>query len=492
MQPLTQSVEQIRLSQENLEREFAPRGRERGGLPAPASDVWEAISRLEQKVLNNTVHLIAVSENSTHLMSVAQKLDHRLQNLSLKLEKVSQSSEVHFAETGLELEAAKVTALNSVNELASNLSSQDRQLRELELYLDNIYERVQSNEPVEACNCEEVGESLITLELKLTNVTELAKKNQYALEDAEARRGQGPWLVQVEDLHQALLSAKEALAFEQAKSRTLNDNLAQLKASLLGSQQEIVELKDSFMAKASEIKHLSSSFSSLLKDGVRHSEVLEVLLGDEVMEFSGWSESQQKELSIPTLLQKLRLMQEKIDTHEGRLASLRRNSPEGDQMTGDDPMAFSEWSLTEDHESRQDHFLPSPSAADDDEDYTVSDFWSLGKEVEELASRLSQLELNCNCTAAPSGSVVEMQREVTYLRQALENHLSTFHNLFSYTEELASSSHTLNLDQVWSVIRRKDRRRNKLEKLEKLESSSMRSKRNSGSGKAITVNAALF
>ncbi|KAL7856756.1 hypothetical protein SRHO_G00156550 [Serrasalmus rhombeus] len=496
LQSLSQSVEEIRIGQENLEgltqEEYAPSARLREGQQVPEPGVWEAISRLDKKVLNNTMQLSDLSENSKHLKSAAQKLDHCLKNLSTKLEQVSQSSVIHFTETELELEAAKVAALNSVNELSSNLSSQERQLRELELYLDNIYEQVQRNEPTttaEACSCKEISESLILLELKVANVTDLAKKNQYALEDAEAMRGQSHWSMEVDDLHQALLSVRESLAFEQAKSRTLSGNVSQLKASLLGSQQEILGLKESFGAKAAEIRHLSASFSSLLKDTIRHAEVLEVLLGDEVMEFSSWSDSQQKELSIPVLLQKTRLMQEKIETHENRLTSLRRSSAEKDQMTSDDPVAFSEWSLTEDKErDAEDHqvdpFVPGPSTGEDDGDYSVSDFWSLGKEVEELADRISQLEQQqCNCTAVPGGSVMELQGEVVSLRQALGDHLRIFQNLFSYTEQLASSPRSLDLDQVWTMIRRKDRKRNKGQNMkEKEESSSMRSKRNTETG----------
>ncbi|XP_072524108.1 multimerin-2 [Salminus brasiliensis] len=496
LQSLSQSVEEIRLGQQNLEGvmqgEYAPSARVSEGPPAPVSGMWEAISRLDKKVLNNTMQLSALSENSTHLMNVAQKLDHCLRNLSVRLEQVSQSSEIHFAETGLELEAAKVAAFNSINELATNLSSQERHLRELELYLDSIYLQVQRTEPAtaaEVCSCKEIRESLITLELQVANVTDLAKENRYALEDAEATRDQGHWPMQVEDLHQALLSVKESLAFEQAKSRTLQDDLSQLKASLLGSQQEIVGLKESFMAKASEIKRLSASFSSLLKDAIRHSEVLEILLGDEVMEFSSWSDSQQKALSIPVLLQRIRLMQEKIETHENSLVSLRRNqtSPERDQMTSDDPVAFLDWALTEDQgrnaeDHKDDHYLPSPSLEDDDGDYSVSDFWSLGREVEELANRLSQVEQkHCNCSAAPGGSVMELQTEVASLRQDLGDHLKIFQNLFSHTEELANSSHSLNLEQLWTMISRKDRKKKKGPNVkEKGESSSIRRRRNTG------------
>ncbi|XP_066518852.1 multimerin-2 [Hoplias malabaricus] len=495
LQSLSQSVEEVKLSQESLRDlmlgEYATSVRVSESQPAAMSGVWEAISRLDKKVLNNTMQLSALSENSTQLTVLTKKLDHCLQNVNMKLEQVRRNSDVQFAETGQELEAAKLSAFNSINELSSNFSSQQRQLRELELYLDNIYERIHQNEATteaEDCSCKEISESLVTLQLKVANVTDLAKKNHYALVDAEATRGQAHWAMQVEDLHQALLHVKESLAFEQAKSRTLNDNTSQLKASLLGNQQEILVLKESFAAKAEEIRHLSVSFSSLLKDAIRHSKVLEVLLGDEVIEFSRWSDSQQKELSIPVLLERMRLMQGKIQTHEDNLVSLRRHGPTSEQMTSDDPVAFSDWRPPEgqgrDAEDHQEHrFLPRPSVGED-VDYTVSDFWSMGKEVEQLADRITQLEQHlCNCTGAPSGSVVVLQTEVASLQQALGDHVRIFQNLFSYTEELASPSHSLDLNRVWAMIRRKERKRNKGQIRKDQEgSSSIRRKRSTGEG----------
>ncbi|KAK1794127.1 hypothetical protein P4O66_011027 [Electrophorus voltai] len=469
LQYLTASVEEIRLSQERLEeltQGERPLSGPTGSQPAPMSNAWEAISSLDEKVLNNNMQLRALSVNSRHFVSFTQNLEHGLQNLSQILDQVHQDSEVRFAEAGLEVEAVRVAALNSINEVAANLSMQANQLRELELYMDSFYQHLQSNEPTtaeETCRCKEISKSLVRLEQEIANVTDLARENRYALEDEEAKKGQGDWPVELEDLNQGLLSVKESLAFEQAKSRALNDNVSQLKALLLGSQKEIFEFKECVVAKSAEIRHLSESFSSLLKDATRHADVLEVLIGDEVMEFLSWSSSQQQELSIPILLQKMQLLQEKIESHESRLASVRRKREERDHMNTDILGAFSEQSLIKEQGTAaadERDSLAEAFVRQLDRDYSASNIWSLGRKMEELAERLSQLEeQHHNCTAAPSGDMVELQGEVVSLRQALEDHLRTFQNLFTYTEELSSSPHSLKLDQLWTEINRKDRKR---------------------------------
>ncbi|KAG7324916.1 hypothetical protein KOW79_011232 [Hemibagrus wyckioides] len=492
LQSLNKSMEEIRLDYERLQE--TPEGEP--GLLDNASEsqsplettVWEAISSLDMKVLNNTMELSPLIENSKHLINIVQKLDHGLRNLSERLEYASHNTEVHLAQIGLEVEAARVATLKTVNELASNHSNQERDLREIQLDVENIYQHLQNNELAttgEICSCKEISDSLARLESEVANVTNVAKENRYALEDAEAKRGLSQWTPEVEDLHQGLWSVRESLAFEQVKRKTLNDNLDQLKTALLDSQKEIIGLKDQFVVKEAEIRRLSSSFSSLLKDAIRHSEILEVILGDEVMEFSSWSNIQQKDLAIPVLLQKMRLMQEKIDSHENSLTSLRKSSSEKAQMTNDDPVAFTEWDLTKDQGSiAEDHvdILLDISKREDDEDYSVSDFWSLGREVEQLANRLSVLEQKpCNYTADPNGSVVELQRDVLTLQQTLEDHLRTFQNLFQYTEELASSSDGVNLDQVQTMMRTKEKKRKKGQNMRKKgETSTRRRKRHIG------------
>ncbi|KAF5907428.1 multimerin-2-like isoform X2 [Clarias magur] len=490
LQSMNKSVEEIRLNykslQETTQGGHAVSANASGSQSPLETSVWEAISSLDMKVLNNTMELSPLTENAKHLVNIVQKLDHGFRNLSQNLEHVNHNTELNLAQIKFEVDAARVTMQKIINDQTSNLSTQERELREIQLDVDNIYQHLQNIEHAsEICNCKEISDSLIRLEWEVANVTNLAKENRYALEDVEAKRGLNQWAPEVQDLHQGLWNIRESLAFEQGKRKTLDDNIAQLKSSLLDSQKEIVGFKDQFVVKEAEIRHLFAVFTSLLKDVIRHSEVLEVLLGDEVLEFSSWSNSKQKELVIPELLQKMRLMQEKIDSHENRLTSLRKSSTEKSQMSNDDPAVFTEWSLAKGQGSNTEDnadTLTDVTTREDDEDYSVSDFWSLGREVEQLANRLSMLEQQpCNHTAVPSGSVAELQRDVRTLQQTLEDHLRTFRNLFKYTEKLASSSDGVNLDQLQTMMRTKERRGKKRPNVRRMEeTSSKRSRRNIG------------
>ncbi|XP_051968302.1 multimerin-2-like isoform X2 [Xyrauchen texanus] len=459
LKSLTGLVEEVRLDQKRLEKSLQREHAE----PVQDSRMWQAIARLDENAQSNSAQLSSLSETSVDTARAVQDLQRHLVTLGQRVERVEQRSDVHFGETSLEVEDTRVRLLNSISELTTNLSVHEGQLRAIELNLDNIYNQLQSNDSLtseQACNCRSIQDSLVRLELLVVNVTQLAKETQLALEDAELERNQGHWATELEDLHQGLLNMKESLAFEQGRSRILNDNMSQLKASFLDSQQEIHDLRERDEAKLVEIRSLSATFSSLLNDAVRHSEVLEVLLGEEVLEFTRWSHSQQKELSISDLKQKINLIEQKIASHDRRLASLQRKHNEDDGINSDDPVAYSEWTNTmsqvRDSDSHQ-ASLTDLSTGDDDEDYSVSDFWSLGKEVEQLAGRVSLLEERYgNSTEPPGGSVAELQENVTSLHQSLEDHLRMFKKLFSHTEELTNSARSLNLDEVWRLIRRKE------------------------------------
>ncbi|XP_043109681.1 multimerin-2 isoform X2 [Puntigrus tetrazona] len=491
LQALTALVEEVRLGQKKLEgalqRERAEFVNPNGGQPTQESVVWQAITRLDEKAQSNSAKLSSLSATSKNSDGAVRVLQRDLLDLGQSLEEVKQRVEVHFAETGLEVEATRVRALNSVDELTANVSAHEGQLREIELDLDNIYQLLQRNDSAvaeQAYSCKSIGSSLTRLALEVANVTQLSKQNQLALEEMELERNQ---VTKMEDLHQGLLNIKESLAFEQGRSRSLQDNMSQLKASLLDSQQEIRGLRQRDKDKSNEIQGLSAAFTALLNDAIRHSDVLEVLLGEEVLEFTHWSHTQKKELSIPGLLQKMNVMQQKIETHDRILASLKRKHPDGDEMNSDDPVAYLGGAGTNNQvrgpESYQTSLLDTLTG-EEDVDYSVSDFWSLGKEVEQLAGRITMLEERCgNCTAPPGGSVVELQADIASLRQNLEDHLRMFQKLFSNTEELISSTRNLNLEDVWRLVRKKEgkRRRGSLKQEERIKkeekSSSARSKR---------------
>lgn len=100
------------------------------------------------------------------------------------------------------------------------------------------------------------------------------------------------------------LQVKDLLAKERSSSSSLELRLNRVNSSLSGLMEVDVELKE-------KTNLLNSSFTSLLEDTVRHDEVLELLLHEEVLEFLEWPAQDQEALSIPALKEQLRLLQER-------------------------------------------------------------------------------------------------------------------------------------------------------------------------------------
>ncbi len=107
---------------------------------------------------------------------------------------------------------------------------------------------------------------------------------------------------------------------EQSRTRTLDHSLNQLSGSVKVGLAELSGLREADRKLAEEMQHLSGSFTSLLKDVIRHSDVLELLLGEEMLEFLEWPVQDQEANSIPALKEQLRM-------HNLSITSLLNNRP---------------------------------------------------------------------------------------------------------------------------------------------------------------------
>lgn len=124
-----------------------------------------------------------------------------------------------------------------------------------------------------------------------------------------------------------LLQVKESLASEQSSTRKLDHSLTRISSSVNVGLAEISGLREENKKLVAEFQHLSSSFASLLKDAIRHSDVLELLLGEEVLEFLQWPVQDQEANSIPALKEQLGQLQEQLREHDLSITSLSGNRP---------------------------------------------------------------------------------------------------------------------------------------------------------------------
>lgn len=90
-----------------------------------------------------------------------------------------------------------------------------------------------------------------------------------------------------------------------------------------------------------------------------------------------------------------------------------------------------------------------------------SDLWKLEKRVEELQLKFLQLEEKQANVSAGGGAAppAGLQAEVMWLKKGLEDHLRVFKNVFRNADVLVESEATLELDKLWQLVKRKEKKK---------------------------------
>ncbi|TKS85892.1 Multimerin-2 [Collichthys lucidus] len=455
--------------------------------PLDTSNIWEAIERLDNMVVNNTVKVGGLMEDMEVTSGNVQQVRRDLKELGKQIQQTGRNSQIQFMETGLEVESAKEVVLRQVSELAGNLSQQSDWLQEMNGDLQRI-KRGQLETDSDA--------AVAHLERGVANVTELANENRLALEDssdigAMQWGGARDWEPVVESLQQGLQEVKESLALEQTRTRSLKHSLTQLSSSVNDVLAEFPVLKEANKQLVENMQRLSGSFQSLLKDTIRHSDVLELLLGEEVLDFLEWPVEDQEANSIPALKEQLGHLREQLSWHNLSITSLQGNGlgvkrtsrffdsfltllPAGREEvpSADQPSPSDVWLPGSMKRSsggvptRERQLLLHPEGRRPEHRGDGSDLWNLEKTVEELELKVLRLEEKpCNTTAErntpPDGVEAKLQAEVLWLKRGLEEHLRMFKNVFSNADVLAGSDATLELDKLWQLVKNKDGKKEK-------------------------------
>lgn len=473
LQSINTSMSEVRQEQERLDEELQKIWQEKRTDPTESQShvstaVWEAITRLDNKVVNNTVRLSTFIEDQEKVTENIRDLQKSWKDLDDKIDQTGRNSQVQFMETGLEVEAAKVRVLDRIDELSSNISVIQSALQDVETDVDNIYIDFYKNISSASgeCDCIALGATVTHLEQTVADVMKTVNENKLAQEMLDNRNNRA-WIPSVEDLKLGLLNVQRSLAFEQEKSRMLQHNVTQTLASLLGSQQDIEMLQKQDRTKVEKIQQLDSTFNTLLQDATRHSDVLEILLGEEVLEFTKWSHQDKRRFSIPQLDERIKDMQKQINGHSLSLASML-NAATPQVTAADEPSLLADWASAGIKRKREDtRFDLSEELAE----YSDDDFWTLEKTVKELEAHIKRLEGHrcstcCNCTknAASSDAEVKLQTELDTLRKDLETHLGVFKSIFGNTEGLAASEVSVDLNKLSTLIKRKEVKQQKKQK----------------------------
>lgn len=461
-----------------------------GRQPQEDTAVWEAISRLDNKVVNNTVQLRALNE--VQVTKRIEQLQKGWKTLEERITQNDRKSEDRYIEAFLEVDAAKVTVEKYADDLSKNVSLLQNTVQELEVDLDDLYTQFHKNmsSSAKVCDCTSLSTSVVQLKQAVDLITVIASENRLALDRAAEERvniwENGGWGPAVEEIKLSLHTVKNLISLEQEKRRVQQQTLTTLQTSLLDSQVAIETLQQQDIQKAGEIKHMFNSFSSLLKDAIRHTDVLEILLGEEVLEFMDWSPEDQKAHSIPALKIQISDLQEQINRHSRSLASMLNS----EDPTADEPTELADW-ITEDvirrqNEQKFDHF------SEDHTRYKDKDLFALEKNVEQLHAHIVKLEEQqclscCNCTKGAASKDVQekLEAELTSVRKSVVDHLRIFSSIFSNTEGLSESEATVDIDKLFALIKKKEAKLEKKRQKKRTDiRGTQRSKRDTSLGKA--------
>ncbi|KAF5895737.1 multimerin-2-like [Clarias magur] len=456
----------------------------RGRQPQEDTAVWEAITRLDNKVINNTVHLSAIKEDKVQVSERIENLQKRYRTLEERVAQDYRRNEDRYIEAFLEVDAAKESVGKHADDLSKNVTALQVTVHELESDVDYLYTQFYNiSSGSRDCDCTGFSTSVAQLKRTIDNLTVIANENRIAIDNAAEEQvniwERGDWGSQVEEIKLSLHTVQNMLALEQEKRNTLQQTLQTFQKNISGIRIDVGELQNKDAEKAVKINYLSHSFDSLKKDAQRHSDVLEFLLDEEVLVFIEQSEQDKRDYSIPALNKVLGDLQEQINAHSRSLASM---------LNSEDPTAHhtlqrADWSAQDlqgiQNGQKFQHFSEEPTV------FTDNDFFALKKSLEELQAHVVKLGEQqcpscCNCSRGAHSKDVEgkLHAELTSVRKSLDDHLKIFSSVFSNTEGLTDSEATVDLDKLSAIMKKKeDKQQRKRQKKKPETRDAQRSKR---------------
>ncbi|KAJ8264755.1 hypothetical protein GJAV_G00154520 [Gymnothorax javanicus] len=445
------TLAELKLKQLRLEEMGAEGSR---GESWHGAAIWQAVGRLETKVLSNAAKVTTLEEKSNRAMHHLRSLQRGLKSLEGQLALNGRKTQDHFANTALDVEAAQSAVLDRVTQLADNLTTHKDHLSEINTDLRYIQDRVDGYSSPQDCDCTALANAVSELRRDLASTAEVAEENRRSYEEGVTGKDhqEGEWDGSLSDLRQGFLLISESLDKEKDKGQAALLNISHLQATQHQIQQDVRNLLQRDEENTKEIRRLSGSFSSLLQDAIRHSEVLEVLLGEEVLQFKELPAQEQQEYSILLLQKRILLAEDQLKSHAMTLAALGGPAANKDSLL-----------------SSSERFKRESNVVYGLEDYSVGDFWSLRRELEKLRARLKQLEHRsfpsdcCNRTAvntaAPTAQEEKLQDEAAALGRRLGDHLRVLRRIFGNMSGSAYPNGTVDLDILRAALKGADGRK---------------------------------
>ncbi|XP_066534276.1 multimerin-2a [Hoplias malabaricus] len=446
---LNSSLSEVRQEQENLKEELQMI--QTPAITVPSQEqpqentaVWKAISLLDEKVVNHSVTLSTINEDQVMISQNIAQLQRLLKSLEERVTETDRKYEDRYIEAFLEVDGIKEWVNTFTDNKVKNISDL---LEEMEEDMNELYKDISSGSRF--CDCKTLGTSVAHLREDVFEVKELADENKRVLD----RAGVDSWHPSVEDLKLGLQNVQNSVAFEQDKSRTLQQILKDVQASISKRQMDIEDLQSQNRIMNNNITQLFGKFNSVLQDAIRLTMVLETLLGEEVLVFMKLPEQVREAHSIRALNKSMEVMQAQIVRHSESLASMLNS----EDTAADEPSLLTDWSSV-DRKRRVGH-QKLDHLSGELPDYTDDDFIALEKTVGQLQVQVLQLEKErCSClqSATPGDLELKLRAELTEMQKNLQDHLRIFGSVFTNIEDLLESEATVDLDKLSALMKRSD------------------------------------
>ncbi|XP_024152731.2 multimerin-2 isoform X1 [Oryzias melastigma] len=448
LQAMNTTLSELRSDQDSI---YEDEPEDPSSLPSNTAVLWEAVTQLDNKLLNNSIQVDRLLDNMEVTSGGVEQLTENLKSLERFINQTARRSQVLFMETGLEMEASKLSVQGQVEELGRNLTLLEEHMRRTDKDVDYLYLLSYKHNLSKNCDCKELEATVDHLERVVANVSVVAKDNSVALEEQSERwleqwGGASDWEPAVKALQHGLQQVKEMLASGQSRTSTLDLNLTRLAGSLAALREADVELEN-------KTADLLDFFYSLQGDVVRHNDVMQQLLGEEVLEFVERPLQDQEAHSILALKEELRVLQEQLMSHEELRTGGREEVPSADQPSVFHPLpdwhpAGSRRKGGADPVREQQLLLHAGDGGD---------LWKLEKKVEKLQQRLVRAEERAHtCSsdggAPPTGTICA---ELMWMKRGLQEHLRLFKNVFINADVLLKANATLELDKLWELMKRR-------------------------------------
>nr|DBA15370.1 TPA: hypothetical protein GDO54_004595 [Pyxicephalus adspersus] len=350
-----------------------------------------------------------------------------------------------------------------------NISTLEKWIKEL---------RTEFKKTSESVQVQFMEKSLILEESKVSIQRQIMELNytilgvQERIEDVKQKEGSSKISLQhsVEDLSLELQLNRQALTAQHEQGRKLMHITTQLQSQATNISDDVKFLRSENDQIDNRIKHLDSSFSSLLEDAKIHENVLEALVGEEVLDLFSKDNPEVLDISIAKIYESLNINIERIDSHQVTIDSIidRLNFLEMQLQKDNSPVTATIFNV-----EQHTHMEPSHEASKDTDEPEHSDVIILKKDIKNLSDKVIRLEsycteghINSNHTTEAllkplHASIASIKGDIANLRDFYNEHIELFHKIFGNYEVLLSSNVTLDVSQLQSFIDKKTRKKPK-------------------------------